>query len=106
MTVLAKFVLERGELRRAVDVVPVGVVLLDVDDRIRLTEPVDFERRLILSGLLRPDGQYRGKCQDPRERDRSTDGLLLSGTHHRVLSLTLACSHALTLRLASSNRRS
>src|SRR5262249_26874179 len=106
MTVLAELFGGRGKPRRTVDVVPVRIVLLDVDDRVRLTEPVDLQRRRAARWrLLRPGRRRRRERQERRDRDRPERGALLFSAH-RCSPLMLAFSHALTRRLASSKRRS
>src|SRR5262249_52787819 len=78
---------KRRQFRWAVHVVPVRIVDLEIGDRIGLTEAIDLE-----GWLLRRRGdrtqQQKNECSE-----------------FQFDEVMLARSHALTLRLASSKRR-
>src|SRR5262249_1689976 len=104
MTVVAKLMGNCGKFRRAVDVVPIGVVLLEIADRVSLAEAVNVERRLLILGGLCPNRPCRrSDGQKRHQRNGPSRDALFSCAHCVVPSLTLALSQALTRCRASSN---
>src|SRR3954465_9418795 len=101
MSVMAELVRGRREARWPIHVEPVGIVRLEVADRVALREAVDLEVRrrfeLVfrggvrrrLAGLARYRLRRRARDRDPEERDRanqsSPHGASQSPTLHSLV---------------------
>ena len=81
--VLAELLLEGRQLRRAIDVIPVRVVLLEVGDRVSLAEAVDLERPFVCGRLqgAKPFPPRSGRRH--RRRGRRVGGGRRSGRGRR-----------------------
>src|SRR4029434_5498016 len=92
----AELVVERGQSRRPEDVVPIRVVLVEIDDGIGLSKAVDLERglrcrRCRLTGALR--------VRVRRDKDKSACKQPLSGRY--FVGSPSCCSHCRQSLLAA-----
>src|SRR5262249_8420133 len=98
VAVLAELVVEGRQLGGPVDIEPVGIVLLEVVDRVGLREAEDLEpRRVLLRGWRLPPPRAGGARGGAARETRSKDVLESHGMCAR--------SQARTRRLASSKSR-
>jgi hypothetical protein len=110
--VLAELALEGGQLGRAQDVEPGGIVLSRLISHVQHREAVDVQPRLGLGGRgILGVRERRRRQQQPHggqrtQRPRDATRLVMHTHSHPPCHFGFAFSHARTLRRASSNRRS